>query len=272
MKTTVVAQQQETALGRACCSDEGRGGRQLHRRLPSIGKPFLRSASYLKEALLLALADAHHGSTCLASPLDVALKLAAYKSFSDLSPVLQFANFTATQALLDEIACTTVSCIHIIDFDLGVGGQWASFLQELSHRCGTGGVSLPMLKLTAFISAASHNLLELHLTWDNLSQFASDLGIPFEFNAINFNVFDPLEFVAPTADEVVVVSLLVGCSARTPPLPVLLQLVKQLHGEAQMPATILSFTPCRPSVLYGMWVQNQAWHCALRVFYKVSLS
>jgi hypothetical protein len=111
---------------------------RLNQQLPPIGKTFLRSTSYLKEALLLALADGHQGSTHLSSPLDVALKLGAYNSFSDLSPVLQFANFTPTQALLDEIASTTSSCIHIIDFDLGVGGQWASFLQELAHHRGTG--------------------------------------------------------------------------------------------------------------------------------------
>ncbi|MBJ7883247.1 GRAS family protein, partial [Gelidibacter salicanalis] len=106
----------------------------------------------------------HHGVSSVTTPLDVALKLAAYKSFSDLSPVLQFANFTATQALLDEIGGTATSCIHVIDFDLGVGGQWASFLQELAHRRAAGGVTLPLLKLTAFVSTASHHPLELHLT------------------------------------------------------------------------------------------------------------
>jgi hypothetical protein len=142
--------------------------------------------------------------------------------------VLQFANFTATQALLDEIASTTSSCIHIIDFDLGVGGQWASFLQELAHRCGTGNAPLPMLKLTVFVSSASHNPLELHLTRENLTQFVVDLGIPFEFTNINLDVFDPTELIAPSPNEVVVVCLLVGCFARTPLLPMLLQLVKQL--------------------------------------------
>ncbi|KAL6903831.1 hypothetical protein ACP4OV_004644 [Aristida adscensionis] len=238
MKTTAAAQQQQqllddlAAAAKAAEVGNSIGAREilarLNQQLPPIGKPFLRSASYLKEALLLALTDGQHGSARLTSPLDVALKLAAYKSFSDLSPVLQFANFTATQALLDEIACTNASCIRIIDFDLGVGGQWASFLQELAHRRGTGGVSLPMLKLTAFVSSTSHHPLELHLTRDNLSQFAADLGIPFEFNAISLDAFDPAELSPPTADEVVAVSLPVGCSARTPPLLMLLQLVKQL--------------------------------------------
>ncbi|PUZ48366.1 hypothetical protein GQ55_7G240100 [Panicum hallii var. hallii] len=244
MKTTAAAQQQQQLLDELAAAAKAAevgnsiGAREilarLNQQLPPIGKPFLRSASYFKEALLLALTDGHHDSTRLTSPLDVALKLAAYKSFSDLSPVLQFANFTATQALLDEIACTTASCIRVIDFDLGVGGQWASFLQELAHRRGTGNVSLPMLKLTAFVSTASHHPLELHLTRDNLSQFAADLGIPFEFNAINLDAFDPAELIAPTADELVAVCLPVGCSARTPPLPMLLQLVKQLSPKSCM--------------------------------------
>ncbi|KAF8687982.1 hypothetical protein HU200_042467 [Digitaria exilis] len=245
MKTTAAAQQQQqqlldelAAAARAAEVGNSIGAQEilarLNQQLPPIGKSFLRSASYFKEALLLALTEGSHCATRITSPLDVVLKLTAYKSFSDLSPVLQFANFTATQALLDEIACTTASCIRIIDFDLGVGGQWASFLQELAHRRGTGNVSLPMLKLTAFVSSDSHHPLELHLTQDNLSQFAVDLSIPFEFNAINLDTFDPSELIASTADELVAVCLPVGCSARTPPLPMLLQLVKRLSPKVVM--------------------------------------
>ena len=84
------------------------------------------------------------------------------------------------------------------------------------------------MKLTAFVSSASHHPLELHLTRENLTQFAVDLGIPFEFTDINLDVFDPAELIAPSPNEVVAVCVPVGCSARTPPLPMLLQLVKQL--------------------------------------------
>uniref|UniRef100_J3LFJ5 Uncharacterized protein n=1 Tax=Oryza brachyantha TaxID=4533 RepID=J3LFJ5_ORYBR len=241
MKTTAAeaAQQQVldelAAAAKAAEAGNSVGAREilarLNQQLSPLGKPFLRSASYLKEALLLALADSQHGSSGVTSPLDVALKLAAYKSFSDLSPVLQFSNFTATQALLDEIGGMAISCIHVIDFDLGVGGQWASFLQELAHRRGAGGVALPLLKLTAFVSTASHHPLELHLTQDNLSQFAADLGIPFEFNAVSLDAFNPAELISSTDDEVVAVSLPVGCSARAPPLPAILHLVKQLSPK-----------------------------------------
>ena len=102
MKTTAAeaAQQQLldelAAAAKAAEAGNSTGAREilarLNHQLPPLGKPFHRSASYLKEALHLALADGHHGGASrLASPLDVALKLAAYKSFSDLSPMLQFA-------------------------------------------------------------------------------------------------------------------------------------------------------------------------------------
>uniref|UniRef100_A0A804NUA1 Scarecrow-like protein 6 n=1 Tax=Zea mays TaxID=4577 RepID=A0A804NUA1_MAIZE len=217
MKTTAAeaAQQQLldelAAAAKAAEAGNSIGAREilarLNHQLPLLGKPFLRSASYLKEALLLALAEGHHGGCHLTSPLDVALKLAAYKTFSDHSPVLQFTNFTATQALIDEIARSTSSCIHVIDFDLGVGGQWASFLQELAHRRGAGGAALPSVKLTAFVSAASHHPLELRLTRDNIAQFAADLGIPFQFSAISADTINPAELVSATADEVVAVVL-----------------------------------------------------------------
>jgi hypothetical protein len=240
MKTTVAeaAQQQLldelAAAAKATEAGNSIGAREilarLNHQLPPLGKPFLRSASYIKQALLLALAEGHHHhcASRLNSPLDVALKLEAYKSFSDFSPVLQFTNFTATQALLDEITSSTASCIHVIDFDLGVGGQWASFLQELAHRCCAGGATLPFLKLSAFVSPASHHPLELHLARENISQFAADLGIPFEFNAVNADAFNPAELASPTGDEIIAVSLPVGSSARAPPLPAILRLVKQL--------------------------------------------
>uniref|UniRef100_A0A0A9BU84 Uncharacterized protein n=1 Tax=Arundo donax TaxID=35708 RepID=A0A0A9BU84_ARUDO len=115
-----------------------------------------------------------------------------------------------------------------MDFDLGVGGQWASFLQELAHRRCTGGAALPFVKLTAFVSAASHHPLELRLTRDNISQFAADLGIPFEFNVVSVDAFSPTELISPTGDEVVAVCLPVGCSARSPSLLAILRLMKQL--------------------------------------------
>ncbi|KAJ3706736.1 hypothetical protein LUZ61_010441 [Rhynchospora tenuis] len=199
-----------------------------HLSSPIGTKPLLRSAFYFKEALQLALSNPHY-TPQPATPFDIVLKLSAYKAFSECSPVLQFANFTCTQALLEELAGATR--IHVIDFDIGVGGHWASFMQELAQRHCIGGsssaIAVPALKLTAFVSAALHHPLELHLTRDNLCQFAADIGVPFEFNVLNLDSFDPSDIQSVGHDEAVAVNLPVG-PTHGHSLPNLLHLVKQL--------------------------------------------
>ncbi|KAK8916219.1 Scarecrow-like protein 6 [Platanthera zijinensis] len=212
---------------------------RLNHQLPSpVGKPLLRSAFYFKDALQLLVNSANpqaatsspfpHQRTPFASPLstplDVVLKFSAYKAFSEVSPILQFTNFTATQALLEELGAA--DCIHIIDFDIGVGGQWSSFMQELAHRRSS---AIPLLKLTAFVPPYAFHPLELHLTRENLSHFAADLNIPFEVNIASIDSFDPAEILVLSAgsNEAIAVNLPVG-SWQGPSFPALLRLVKQL--------------------------------------------
>ncbi|PKA46475.1 Scarecrow-like protein 6 [Apostasia shenzhenica] len=214
---------------------------RLNQQLPSpLGMPLLRSAFYFKQALQLLLANSsnppavttspshrHHRTpfiTSLITPLDVVLKLSAYKAFSEVSPLLHFANFTATQALLE--ALDTAEQIHIIDFDIGVGGQWSSFMQELAQRRSP---AIPLLKLTAFVSLGAFHDLELHLTRENLSHFASSLNIPFEINILSTEYFDPAEILtlSSSRNETIAVNLPVGVG-HTPSFSTLLRLVKQL--------------------------------------------
>lgn len=202
---------------------------RLNQQLPApAGKPLLRSAFYFKEALqIITRAPGVVPPRGLATPLDVLLKLGAYKDFSKVSPLLQFTNFTCTQTLLEELRSS--DRIHIIDFDIGVGGQWSSFIQELAH-CRPNAA--PMLKITAFVSATAHHPLELHLTRDNLYHFAADLGIPLEFRFLSLETFDPMEILCMSAgsDEAIAVNLPVG-SVYNLPIPSLLRLVKQLSPK-----------------------------------------
>ncbi|EHA8590386.1 scarecrow-like protein 27 [Cocos nucifera] len=208
---------------------------RLNHQLPSpMGKPLLRSIFYFKEALhLLTSTDAPHAlspPSPLATPLDVVLKLGTVKTFSDVSPVLQFTNFTSIQALLEELGAAPR--IHVVDFDIGVGGQWSAFMQELAQRrCTAAGASSPSLKITAFASRCSHHPLELHLTRENLSHFAADLNIPFEFNVLSLDPFDPSPLLSlSSGSEAIAVNLPIG-SAVHPPAPTLLRLVKQLSPK-----------------------------------------
>ncbi|MCI28279.1 scarecrow-like protein 6-like, partial [Trifolium medium] len=115
---------------------------RLNHQLSPIGKPFERASFYVKEALQLMLHSNGNNLNAF-SPISFIFKIGAYKSFSEISPVLQFANFTCNQVLIE--ALERFDRIHIVDFDIGFGVQWSSFMQELVLR----GNGIPSLKITA---------------------------------------------------------------------------------------------------------------------------
>ena len=71
-----------------------------------------------------------------------------------------------------------------MDFDIGFGAQWASFMQELPMR---GNRVAPSLKITALASPSSHHPIELALMRENLTQFANEIGVSFELDIVNFD-------------------------------------------------------------------------------------
>ncbi|KAL2489655.1 scarecrow-like protein 6 [Forsythia ovata] len=161
---------------------------RLNHVLSPTVKPFQRSAFYFKEALQLALLMSNLNTsptTRNPTPIDGMFKIGAYKVFSEVSPVIQFMNFTANQALLE--ALDYAEHIHIIDFDIGCGAQWSSFMQQLPRN--NRGVA--SLKVTAFASPSTHHPVEISLMHENLTQFANDLGVNFELVVVNVDSFDP---------------------------------------------------------------------------------
>ncbi|KZV47108.1 scarecrow-like protein 22 [Dorcoceras hygrometricum] len=161
---------------------------RLNQLLSPIAEPFLRSAFYVKEALQSVLVVPNHIAPVpprIPTPFDGMFKMGAYKVFSDVSPVIQFTNFTANQAFLE--ALDNSEHIHVIDFDIGFGAHWSSFLQELPRKNG-GVISV---KITAFVSPCSHHAIEISLMHENLAHFANGLGIKFELDVVNIDSFDP---------------------------------------------------------------------------------
>ncbi|XP_022868378.1 scarecrow-like protein 6 [Olea europaea var. sylvestris] len=161
---------------------------RLNHVLIPIVKPFQRSAFYFKEALQLALLMSNPNASPTMrnpTPIDGMFKMGAYKVFSEVSPIIQFMNFTANQALLE--ALDYAEHIHIIDFDIGCGAQWSSFMQQLP----TNNRGLASLKITGFASPSTHNPAEISLMHENLTQFANDLGVNFELVVVNVDSFDP---------------------------------------------------------------------------------
>ncbi|XP_030967608.1 scarecrow-like protein 6 [Quercus lobata] len=209
---------------------------RLNHQLSPIGKPFQRAAFYFKEALQLLLHNTNN-TNCNASlslsspppPISLIFKIGAYKSFSEVSPVLQFANFTCNQALLE--ALDGFDTIRIIDFDIGFGGQWASLMQELALKQGNG----PALKITAFVSPSTHDELELGFTQENLKHFATEINLAFEFEFLSLESLNSGSWPLPlhaSESEAIAVNLPIGSFSNYPlSLPLVLGFVKQLSPK-----------------------------------------
>nr|GMD62435.1 scarecrow-like protein 22 [Ipomoea batatas] len=166
-------------------------------------------------------------------PFSLIFKIGAYKSFSEISPVSPFANFTCNQALLE--ALEGFDRIRIVDFDIGYGGQWASLMQELALRSGGS----PSLKITVLASPAMHDQLELGLTRENLIHFASEINMAFEFEVLSIDSLNSTSWSLPlhvSDNEAIAVNLPVGCfTTYQLSHPLVLRFVKQL-----MPKIVVS--------------------------------
>ncbi|XAR70449.1 hypothetical protein NMG60_11027301 [Bertholletia excelsa] len=197
-----------------------------HQLFPVSKKPFSRAAFYFKEALQLLLLMPNPAAPLPIrnpTPVDGFLKMGAYKLLSEVSPLVHFMNFTSNQAILEAIEGS--ARVHVIDFDIGCGAQWASFMQELR---GT-----PYLKITAFASPSTHHPVELCLMHENLTQFANEIGVTFELEVVNFDAFDPSSYPVPpflsSEKEVIVVNFPIwACSKQLSIFPSLLRFIKQL--------------------------------------------
>ncbi|XWS49098.1 hypothetical protein CRYUN_Cryun13aG0134500 [Craigia yunnanensis] len=206
---------------------------RLNHQLSPVGKPLQRAAFYFKEALQLLLLMNNPVSPPpprSPTPFDVIFKMGAYKVFSEVSPLIQFVNFTCNQALLE--ALDDADRIHIVDFDIGFGAQWASFMQELPMRSR----GAPSLRITAFASPSTHHPIELVLMRDNLLQFANEIGISFELEVLNCDSLDQTPYSLPMfrskENEAVAVNFPVWSSSNQPSaLPNLLRFVKQLSPK-----------------------------------------
>ncbi|XP_019156733.1 PREDICTED: scarecrow-like protein 6 isoform X2 [Ipomoea nil] len=204
---------------------------RLNHRLSPMAKPLERAAFYFKEALHLPLTSVPSLPPRIPSPVDGVFKMGAYKVFSEVSPLIQFMNFTSNQAILE--AVDGAECIHIFDFDIAFGAQWSSFMQELPRR---NRRAPPWLKITAFASPSTHHPIEINLMHENLTQFANEVGVKFELEVVNFDSFDPSSYPVSSfrssESEAIAVNFPVwSVSSHRATLPLLLHYIKQLSPK-----------------------------------------
>ncbi|VFQ93405.1 unnamed protein product [Cuscuta campestris] len=165
---------------------------QLHHKLPSpAGKPLRRAAFYFKEALQSG------GCRASTTPSDDVIKsIEAYQIFSSISPVPMFSGFTANQAMLEAVVMHdddegSAVFLHAIDFDIGFGSHWASFMKELVADRGS---ECPVLRITAVVPDGFG--VESKLIKDNLAQLATELSIDFHVDFVLLSTFRLLSFEA----------------------------------------------------------------------------
>ncbi|XP_074581315.1 scarecrow-like protein 15 [Curcuma longa] len=152
---------------------------RLNHNLPAAGVSSLQRSIFLfKEALLARLLPSTAEPPLSAAEL--VRHIAAHRTFADLSPVPHFATFTTTQMLIEALDCGARS-IHLFDFDLGLGGQWSSFSQELAARSRTSRSSPPAVRITAVVAEESG---ETALAAENLRDFSRGLNINLSVNFV----------------------------------------------------------------------------------------
>ncbi|KAL6993618.1 hypothetical protein U1Q18_011729 [Sarracenia purpurea var. burkii] len=161
-----------------------------HLRSP-VGNPVQRAAFYFKESLQSLLIDSTHPNRP-SSTSEVVQAIKAYNNFSNVSPIVLFANFTANQAIVEAVNGTMF--IHIVDFDIGFGGQWASFMKEVVDRAESRKANPPVLRISAVVPEEYE--VESTLIRDNLNEFAHELKIGFEIEFVSLQSFEFLSFKA----------------------------------------------------------------------------
>ncbi|KAL6521511.1 hypothetical protein OROGR_018080 [Orobanche gracilis] len=170
---------------------------QLNQRLRSPdGKPLQRAAFYFKEALQsLLLTGSNRPSHHPASTFEIVQIIKAQKTFLSVSPVPLFAGFTANQAVLEALDGGSMK-VHVIDFDIGLGGHWASFMKELADRATSRNLTAPSQALRISALVPEEYAAESGLIRENLALFARELNIRFEIDFVLIRTFEYLSFKA----------------------------------------------------------------------------
>ncbi|KAF0913999.1 hypothetical protein E2562_026381 [Oryza meyeriana var. granulata] len=103
--------------------------------------------------------------------------LTAFQMLQDMSPYMKFGHFTANQAILEAVAGDRR--VHIVDYDIAEGIQWASLMQAMTSR--PDGVPAPHLRITAVSRSGGGGARAVQEAGRRLSAFAASIGQPFSF-------------------------------------------------------------------------------------------
>ncbi|TYJ35608.1 hypothetical protein E1A91_A05G248500v1 [Gossypium mustelinum] len=201
---------------------------------PSDGTNMERLAAYFTEALqsllegsggghskhLITNGPQHHRDKHREADM-----LAAFQLLQDMSPYVKFGHFTANQAILEAVRHDRR--IHIVDYDIMEGIQWASLMQALVSR--KEGPPTPHLRITALSRGSNgwRSIGTIQETGRRLTAFASSIGQPFSFHQCRL---DSDETFRPSALKLVRgEALIINCMLNLP------------HFSHRPPSSVASF-------------------------------
>ncbi|KAJ7944295.1 Transcription factor GRAS [Quillaja saponaria] len=153
---------------------------QLKEKASEHGDPTERVAYYFSEALSSRLSLQAEKKLSMAETNSEEFTL-TYKALNDACPYSKFAHLTANQAILE--ATEGASKIHIVDFGIVQGVQWAALLQAFATRSTGKPTSIRISGIPAPVLGSSAGS-SLFATGNRLLEFAKLVELNFEFKPI----------------------------------------------------------------------------------------
>ncbi|GAB4846840.1 SCARROW-LIKE protein 7 [Ancistrocladus abbreviatus] len=152
------------------------------------GDPTQRVAFYFSEALYRRLSFLLQTEANTPPVLETTCEefTLSYKALNDACPYSKFAHLTANQAILE--ATDKARKIHIVDFGIVQGVQWAAMLQALATR-PAGKPELIRISGIPAPALGNSPSASLFATGNRLREFAKVLDLNFEFEPI----FTPIQ-------------------------------------------------------------------------------
>ncbi|GAB2294009.1 Belongs to the GRAS [Dionaea muscipula] len=105
----------------------------------------------------------------------------------DHSPCFKYGMYAANCVILETIASEKGKMIHVVDFDVGDGGQYVNLISAIADRqsqVGGGVVSIP-LRVTAVNTDLSSSSGALDVARDRLLKMAEHAGVSLRFDVVD---------------------------------------------------------------------------------------
>ncbi|KAL2906511.1 SCARECROW-LIKE protein 7 [Bienertia sinuspersici] len=155
---------------------------QLRDSVSQHGDPTQRVAFYFTDALSSRISppSSISSSSSIETTASEEYTL-SYKALNDACPYSKFAHLTANQAILE--ATDEAENIHILDFGIVQGVQWAALLQALATR-PTGKPNHIRISGIPAPALGESSATTLLATGNRLREFAKVLDLNFEFEPV----------------------------------------------------------------------------------------